>query len=177
MKIKRKRRFKRDTHLRKKFNICEKQYKTMLLSQKGRCYICKEKEIHNRHLAVDHCHKTKKVRGLLCRKCNSAIGQLNDDIVLLKRAIKYLSRKKVKMGPMSNKPKHKPQKLRKRWRCLVKTPKKNFSSFSAAGRFYKVHETTVRGWCGWSKRLQNKKPGFSCKKVFAGGRETKWNKK
>lgn len=43
-------------------------------------------------LAVDHCHDTKKIRGLLCGNCNCAIGYLKHDIDLLRKAIDYLER-------------------------------------------------------------------------------------
>ena len=60
----------------------------MLAQQKGICLICKK--IPTKRLAVDHNHKTEKVRGLLCIKCNSAIGFFQDDINLIKNAYKYL---------------------------------------------------------------------------------------
>jgi hypothetical protein len=41
-------------------------------------------------LAVDHDHKTGKVRGLLCHKCNKSIGGLQDSVVLLRKAADYL---------------------------------------------------------------------------------------
>lgn len=48
-----------------------------------------------RSLAVDHCHKTNMVRGLLCHRCNTAIGLLNDDFTTLKSALKYLRHYKM----------------------------------------------------------------------------------
>ena len=65
-------------------------YKKLELKQKGLCAICK-KEDKKRSLSIDHCHTTLKVRGLLCKKCNSAIGFFEDDKRLLKNAIKYLN--------------------------------------------------------------------------------------
>ncbi len=41
-------------------------------------------------MSVDHCHITGKVRGLLCNLCNTAIGSLNDDSTLVRRAAEYL---------------------------------------------------------------------------------------
>jgi len=43
-------------------------------------------------IAYDHCHKTGKFRGWLCMKCNTALGLVNDDIELLQKMIKYLSK-------------------------------------------------------------------------------------
>ena len=65
--------------------------------QKGKCAIC-EKSFpktmisKNGGLFVDHCHKTGKVRGLLCRKCNAGIGMLHDNITYLQNAIEYLNK-------------------------------------------------------------------------------------
>lgn len=51
------------------------------------CQICGET---NRRFHVDHCHKTLKVRGLLCENCNRSLGGFRDDVNLLKKAIEYL---------------------------------------------------------------------------------------
>tara|TARA_Y100000588_G_scaffold244854_1_gene259143 strand:- start:77252 stop:77857 length:606 start_codon:yes stop_codon:yes gene_type:complete len=81
----------------KTFGICDVKYQEMLESQDNLCKICK---IHiddytstsnrNKRFAVDHCHSTGAIRGLLCSKCNQAIGLLNDDITILQNAILYL---------------------------------------------------------------------------------------
>lgn len=44
------------------------------------------------NLNVDHCHKSGKVRGILCANCNKGLGMLNDDINTLHNLIKYLSK-------------------------------------------------------------------------------------
>ena len=55
--------------------------------------ICKiHQEDGGETLCVDHNHKTKNVRGILCRRCNLALGHYNDDINLLESAIKYLKK-------------------------------------------------------------------------------------
>jgi hypothetical protein len=43
-----------------------------------------------KELAIDHCHKTGKIRGLLCKNCNQGLGQFKDNIDLLLSAAKYL---------------------------------------------------------------------------------------
>ena len=43
---------------------------------------------------IDHCHKTNKIRGLLCHHCNIGLGNFNDNVVNLQLAIKYLEKNK-----------------------------------------------------------------------------------
>jgi nitrate/TMAO reductase-like tetraheme cytochrome c subunit len=81
----------RNSKLINRYNITEKEYLDMLKKQKNCCKICGiHKKNLKRSLAVDHCHSTDKVRGLLCINCNRGMGYLQDDIEMLKSAIKYL---------------------------------------------------------------------------------------
>ena len=59
----------------------------MLDQQKGKCAICNQ-EMEKPY--VDHCHNTKKIRGLLCVNCNFGLGSFKDNPKLLMKAIKYL---------------------------------------------------------------------------------------
>ena len=80
-----------DYRRNKRTGCSYKQYENMLHSQKGSCAICKTNVSDlSRALAVDHCHATGNIRELLCIKCNVGLGNFNDDIELMKKAIKYL---------------------------------------------------------------------------------------
>lgn len=75
--------------LKKKYGITTNDYDRMSQKQKHCCAICKKPGIDFKTgLGVDHDHDTGKVRGLLCVKCNTAIGSLNG-IELLRSAIRY----------------------------------------------------------------------------------------
>ena len=65
------------------------EYNEMLKQAKNKCSLC-DKDNGNRKLFIDHNHNTGKVRGLLCNKCNSALGMFNDDAELLKKASDYV---------------------------------------------------------------------------------------
>ena len=86
--------------LKMSFGITIDDYYEMLEIQKGVCAICGEKEKSKtdrgklKALSVDHNHKTGKVRGLLCYKCNHLLGNAQDDIEVLNSAIKYLKNKR-----------------------------------------------------------------------------------
>lgn len=70
----------RDKSYRKNYGITTEQYEEMLLAQGGRCAICgrTQEEAGMRHrLHVDHDHETDRVRGLLCYRCNTAMGWLD----------------------------------------------------------------------------------------------------
>lgn len=77
--------------LKHQYGISEEFYKTMEISQGGKCAICFTTP-ENHKLFVDHCHSTKKIRGLLCRKCNAVLGMCDDNISVLENSITYLRR-------------------------------------------------------------------------------------
>ena len=80
----------RKKHLQEKYGLTVAQYEAMHRRQGGKCKVCREPEKTNARLAVDHCHTTGRVRGLLCKSCNWGIGLLKDDAKLLRRAAGYL---------------------------------------------------------------------------------------
>jgi hypothetical protein len=90
---------RRRWNLQNTYGLSVARYNALLHKQGGVCAVCGKDEpnAHGRtgkqvRLSVDHCHETGVVRGLLCQKCNRAIGLLNDDPVLMRKAISYLLR-------------------------------------------------------------------------------------
>lgn len=81
--------------LKKKYGISADEYQQMFEEQHGRCAICgKHQSEFYVALCVDHNHETGKIRGLLCNRCNQAIGLLDDDIQRFKVAVLYLEGEK-----------------------------------------------------------------------------------
>ena len=72
-----------------KYGITLQEYLGMWQEQNGLCKIC-NKPSKKVRLGIDHCHKTNKIRGLLCNSCNSGLGLFQDDSKILALAIKYL---------------------------------------------------------------------------------------
>jgi len=84
-----------DGERKRRFGITPEQYAEMFQSQNGVCAICNQPETATRlgkvkALAVDHCHKSGAIRGLLCADCNTGIGKLKDDPEVLRSAARYL---------------------------------------------------------------------------------------
>ena len=85
-------------HRKKRFGIDNTVYEQMLQDQDERCAICHEKCIAKtingvqKSLAIDHCHRTGKIRGLLCTRCNTALGLFEDNLEKIKAAIDYLEK-------------------------------------------------------------------------------------
>lgn len=71
------------------------EYNRMLGVQNGLCKICGMIN-DGKSLCVDHCHKTGKIRGLLCANCNSGIGMMKDSPDILRNAIDYLVNNELK---------------------------------------------------------------------------------
>jgi hypothetical protein len=79
----------RNTRRKLSYGITAEEYENLLISQNYMCAICLIKIGHE--AAVDHCHETLKVRGLLCRTCNAGLGMFKDNQVFLNNAIVYLN--------------------------------------------------------------------------------------
>jgi Recombination endonuclease VII len=81
----------RERNRRRRYSITQGTFDSMLLAQGGCCAICAQPP-NGKGLGVDHDHNNGTVRGLLCDKCNTAIGLLNDDPGLLSTALAYLKK-------------------------------------------------------------------------------------
>ena len=97
----------RKYNLKQSYGITEEDYAVILEQQRGVCAICGDgpnahwvRSQKNKVLAVDHDHKTGKIRGLLCAKCNAGLGAFLDNPKLLRKAVKYL---KGRMGESNGK--------------------------------------------------------------------------
>ncbi len=79
-----------DVYYKRMYGISKKEYDLMLYLQNNKCKICGKPNKNNRNLSVDHNHKTRKVRGLLCSKCNSILGLCNESMEILLNVISYI---------------------------------------------------------------------------------------
>lgn len=88
-----------------RFRISISDYEKMHILQNGLCAICNQSEDSQsnhqnvrktKRLAIDHCHDSKKVRELLCQKCNIGLGAFGDSIEKMRAAIAYLDKHKIR---------------------------------------------------------------------------------
>ena len=80
----------REKRIRELYNMSSETYIALFDSQNGKCAIC---GLYSKiDLAVDHDHKTGKIRGLLCKSCNLSLGHAKDNIDVLEKMILYLKR-------------------------------------------------------------------------------------
>jgi hypothetical protein len=76
----------------KKYGLTLEAYGDMLKQQHDCCAMCQESAPVNKRLSVDHCHRTGKVRGLLCSNCNFILGLAKDSVSVLRNAVSYLEK-------------------------------------------------------------------------------------
>lgn len=77
---------------KKRYGLTVEMKQALVDNQKGKCAIC-ENDLKDTHdVCVDHNHETGKIRAILCRRCNLGIGHLQDSIVVVKSALKYLEK-------------------------------------------------------------------------------------
>lgn len=92
--------YQRAKNLKRYYNLSLEEYDKLLEAQNNLCAICLGPQKGNHrwgtslYLTVDHCHKTGKIRGLLCTDCNHALGRFKENISILKNAIRYLEAQK-----------------------------------------------------------------------------------
>lgn len=78
----------RKSRLKLTFGLTEREYLELEVEHNHFCAICSRVAI----LGLDHCHKTGKVRGFLCKQCNTVLGMAKDDIGILEKCIEYLKK-------------------------------------------------------------------------------------
>lgn len=78
----------KNSELKSTYGITIEDFDALLTKQHYACAICKR--ISNKTLHVDHNHTTGKVRGLLCAKCNTALGLISEDILILESMQEYI---------------------------------------------------------------------------------------
>ena len=80
-----------DGIVRRTYGITLEEYNEMLKDQENGCKLCgKTEEEEGRRLAIDHCHESGKVRGILCSDCNIGLGKFKDNKEVMQKAIDYL---------------------------------------------------------------------------------------
>lgn len=90
----------RKSNLKRLYGITLEEFYSILEEQNNKCKICSvdifmDAKNRNQKTCVDHCHKTGKVRGILCHKCNVAIGLLDDDISKIELVVNYLKSSEI----------------------------------------------------------------------------------
>lgn len=86
---------RQSAQLKSSYGISLEERDQRIRKQRGLCKVCRKKFSKKRKPFVDHVHdRTKKVRGILCRYCNTLLGSSFDDIKILLSAVKYLKESK-----------------------------------------------------------------------------------
>lgn len=82
----------RNWRLKTLYGITVDQFEAIFAAQGNKCALCKSEKSDGKNFVVDHCHKTGRIRGILCSYCNRALGMFKDSVDLLGTAIVYLSK-------------------------------------------------------------------------------------
>lgn len=99
---------RKDANLRQKYGISLSEWNGMLQKQRGRCSICRSSFVSTSQIHVDHCHRTERVRSLLCFNCNGMLGHARDNEETLLRGAEYIRAFNKKFCISSQKSRRKP---------------------------------------------------------------------
>jgi hypothetical protein len=80
----------RNYYIRVHYNLSEEDFQQAWDKQDGKCKICERPFEGTKKPHIDHDHETGAFRGLLCGRCNAALGLLREDVKIFRSAIKYL---------------------------------------------------------------------------------------
>ena len=85
-----------NSRLKMTYGITSDEYNKVLAEQNGCCAICGNPNAeYKRRLHIDHNHSTGKIRGLLCVRCNSGLGNFQENLLLLDKAKEYICKNNV----------------------------------------------------------------------------------
>ena len=84
----------RKNNLKYNYNLTPEEYNNLIIYQNNMCSICGKTFKIDDKICIDHNHKTKKLRGLLCDNCNKGLGHFKDSTSILENAILYLNKSK-----------------------------------------------------------------------------------
>lgn len=87
--------YSRNKSFKYKYGITLEEYEELLIKQNNCCKTCNREFNDKIKPDVDHCHKTKKVRGILCHSCNLALGYLKEDVTVIQNLLDYLEEQTV----------------------------------------------------------------------------------
>lgn len=92
-------RAERSSYLKRTYGVFIEEYEAMLALQDGGCGMCGRPPSAAISLYIDHDHRTGRIRGLLCFRCNNSLGDLDDDPDLLLAGVRYLGPAAVPRDP------------------------------------------------------------------------------
>ncbi len=88
--------YQMSNNVKYRYRLSQDNFDELFIKQNGVCAICglSESQFSKygkiKRLSIDHCHKTDKIRGLLCVACNTGLGGFKDNIDIMASAISYL---------------------------------------------------------------------------------------
>jgi len=82
--------FYKNVKLKEHYGVTLEYFENLRKNQNNKCAICYEEFSEDKKPCMDHCHTSKKIRGLLCHSCNRALGLLHENVKTLENMINYI---------------------------------------------------------------------------------------
>lgn len=84
----------KELQIRRKYGLSMQEYSNLIEKQQFQCAACGIglKDLPGSEIQIDHCHNTGNIRGILCGRCNRALGLLNDDPIKTQKLADYIKK-------------------------------------------------------------------------------------